>query len=807
MNLKNTSPNNRARFAASHPVCALLGLLLLLSACATPPDEAAEAAAAQAPKEWPRVLVGDGITNTIYQPQLDSWDYVTLRATSAIAVQPEGASQATFGTITFVARTVVDRASREVWFQYLNIEKADFPSAGAQANKYLATLRSLLPVKMDSISLDRLEASLAILEAREKASGQPLKNDPPAIVFSSSPALLVLVEGPAVYRAVQNTHLERVFNTRALILRDSTGKHYLHLYDGYLEAPALTGPWTVAQNPPNDLKKAEEQAVKAKQVDLLAGQENPETKQMPSLKSNPVPMIQVAMVPTELIVIQSQPQWLTIPSTQLAYVNNTSAHVFKELTGQKIYVLLSGRWFRSASLEGPWEFVPGADLPRDFANIPDDSPEENVKASVPGTRQAKEAAIANSIPHTVKVDRHRAAMDPLPQYEGAPQLKPIEGTRLSYVANCALPVIQVDARSWYACENGVWFAATAPSGPWVAATNVPAAIYSIPPSSPMHYVVYSRIYNYYDDYIWVGITPGYYGAMVGPDGVVVYGTGYVYPPYLGETLYVSYGVTYGYGSDPCWTPWAGWAYGFTAGFAMACTWDYWCCCPCCPYWGPYWATCYGGAYYNAYGGITAWGPYGWAGTSGYVYHQNGPWTGVSQGAAGYNAWTGNQWASRYGRAYNSTTGTSVIGWKGCVRNVYTGNTATYGRATVYNPESGKTTHISAGQGSGGGSFVNVNGHVVVGKDGNYYRPDGSGGWTQITRPPTASPAPGATGAEAHPNLATTYQQQQWQPAQVTPQQRQALDQQVSARDLGAQRQQSFQMNRPAFRGGGFGGRR
>ncbi len=45
----------------------------------------------------------------------------------------------------------------------------------------------------------------------------------------------------------------------------------------------------------------------------------------------------------------------------------------------------------------------------------------------------------------------------------------------------------------------------------------------------------------------------------------------------------------------------------------------------------------------AYGGITARGPYGWAGTSGYIYHQNGPWTGVSRGAAGYNA---NRPASR-----------------------------------------------------------------------------------------------------------------------------------------------------------------
>jgi hypothetical protein len=172
----------------------------------------------------------------------------------------------------------------------------------------------------------------------------------------------------------------------------------------------------------------------------------------------------------------------------------------------------------------------------------------------------------------------------------------------------------------------VWFVAGSASGPWTAATNVPAAIYSIPPSSPVHYVTYARI-DRYDDDRWVSTTAGYHGTYVNTEGVVVYGTGYVYPAYVGTTIYVTYPVTYGYG------------------------------------------------------GITAWGPYGWAGTSGYIYYQNGPWTGVSRAAAGSNAWTGDQWAKSYGRAYNSTTGTRVDGQRGAVGNVYTGNYA-YGRRGV-----------------------------------------------------------------------------------------------------------------------------
>jgi hypothetical protein len=781
--------------------------------------------------EWPRVMFRDGLTNTFYQPQLQSWDYLTLKAVSAVAVQPRGAAQPTFGTVLFQAKTRVDRAQRTVFLEQVEITQGLLPSAGPQAQTYLATLRSLLPKEVKSLPLDHLEANLRILEARQQATSQPLKNDPPVILFSTTPAMVVPIDGLPAYRPVEKTALERIANTRALILREKSGRHYLHVFDGYVEAGSLGGPWTIATKVPSEVRQAEKEAVKAKQVDLLAGQENPQTKEKPSLKSTPLPTVHVTTVPTELIVIQGEPQWVPILPTQLLYISNTVSHVFKALPDQKTYLLISGRWFRSSSFEGPWEFVPGAALPKDFAAIPDDSPQENVKASVPGTRQAIEAAIANGIPDTVKVDRKKATMDPAPHYDGEPRLEPIPGTPLHYVCNCPTPVVQVGSGQWYACQNGVWFTAAGPSGPWLVATSVPAVIYSIPASSPMHYVAYVRIYAYDSNYVWVGTTPGYYGTVVCQDGTVVYGTGYVYPPYIGSTVYVCYPVTYGYGSNPCWTPWAGWAFGFAVGWAMTSDYYWWCGCPPAPYWGPYWYPCYG-AYYNAYGGITAWGPYGWAGTSGYIYHQNGPWTGVSRAAAGYNAWTGNEWATSYGRAYNSTTGTRVVGQRGAVENVYTGNYAyggrgafynentgaagvgrkvtwgnedtgnqgTAGRATVYNPNTGEATHISGAKGDSGG-YIRVDDHVIVGKDGNYYRPDGEGGWEQITKPPKGSTAADRDTVPRQ-NPAT---QNQWNKAPPTPanqQHFQQLNQQYQARQTGAQRQQSFQMNRPAFSGGG-----
>ena len=69
------------------------------------------AASDDLPADWPRVFIRDGTTNFVYQPQLESWDYVKLQATAAVAVQAQGAKQATFGTIQLTTKTRIDRAA------------------------------------------------------------------------------------------------------------------------------------------------------------------------------------------------------------------------------------------------------------------------------------------------------------------------------------------------------------------------------------------------------------------------------------------------------------------------------------------------------------------------------------------------------------------------------------------------------------------------------------------------------------------------------------------------------------------------
>jgi len=253
-----------------------------------------------------------------------------------------------------------------------------------------------------------------------------------------------------------------------------------------------------------------------------------------------------ALVPAELIVLRGQPALVPIATTDILQVTNTDDDLFlyapRYTPQQEYYVLLSGRWFRARSLQGPWEYV-ASGLPEDFARIPESHPKGQVLASVPGTPQARQAVIANDIPQTATISRSGAKL--AVHYDGPPQFKPIEGTPLQYVVNASFPVIRVDATSYYALQNGVWFVASSLTGSWAVATSVPSVIYTIPASSPLHYVTYVYVYGATPDVVYTGYTPGYLGTVVAPGPIVVYGTGYVYPGWAG-TFWYPWPVTWGW---------------------------------------------------------------------------------------------------------------------------------------------------------------------------------------------------------------------------------------------------------------------
>ncbi|HTO08742.1 MAG TPA: hypothetical protein VMR86_16970 [Myxococcota bacterium] len=678
-------------------VCAALGAAV---ACKSPsPAQPLESPSAAAPQPasadpWPRQLpFGDG-SLVVYQPQVESWQGNQIQFRAAVAFRSASGDAQHYGVIWASARTDVNRELRQVTLSDLALTRSSFPGVSDDGADYLAVLRQELPLQSRTVSLDRLVASLSA-NTSASAQGAPVKNDVPRILVSQVPAILIPVDGKPVMRAVEGQSLERVINTRALIARVPGGTtYYLHVYDGWLSAASLDGPWQAAAAAPSGLDATAESLGKEGLVDLLdGGRADPK----PSL-ANGAPVIYLSQVPSELIVLKGPPETTPIPDTVLRWCTNTASDLIFDEAHASYYLLVSGRWYRAASLDGPWTYVASGDLPGDFRKIPPESPAGVVLASIAGTPQAREAAIENSIPNTGTI-----SSDDPPRfdasYDGEPRFAPIAGTPLQYAVNSPAPVILVDPHSYYALRAGVWFAATGSFGPWVVARSVPAVIYAIPTSSALHYVTYVHIYGATDTEIYTGYTPGYLGTVVEPDGVVVYGTGYAYQPWVG-TVYYPPPVTYGIAAVPVYGPATGWTYGYGMGLATAAVVDSWASpyaysaayhgYPCC---GSASANVYG-----QYGNVKTTGTTTWATTS------NGT-IGQSSGGTYHNQATGTTGNYNANRSYNPYTGQ---GQRSYSRSIDTpgGDTGDVSRKQTYNAATGAESY------SGSESYTGQKGNEV-----------------------------------------------------------------------------------------------
>ena len=217
------------------------------------------------------------------------------------------------------------------------------------------------------------------------ASAAPVsvKNQAPRVIFSTTPALLVPIEGVPVYRPVPGTSLRRIINTRVLIVRDDAGMCYLKIRNGWMEAYSLdTGSWSIAGVPPEGGPVALRQAIASGAVDLLDGARPDDYAGPEVLTNETAPVVVISTTPTVMVITNGPMVFAAIEGTSLEYVVNTNADVFREPTDQELYLLTSGRWFRSWKPEGPWRFVAAGELPADFTRIPDASPKARVKSSL-----------------------------------------------------------------------------------------------------------------------------------------------------------------------------------------------------------------------------------------------------------------------------------------------------------------------------------------------------------------------------------------------------------------------------------------
>jgi len=500
-----------------------------------------------AKNDWPReITTVKGVVITLFQPQNESLKGNILISRTVVSVKKDEKSEPVFGVIWSEAHLNTDLDTRLAALEKLKITDTKFPENTDQTKlaEFKALLEQEIPKWNLILSIDEI---VATLEEDPTVSSANLNMAAPEIVYADKPTTLILIDGEPIVKTNEDIKLETVVNTPFLLVKSkSDGKFYLTTGKHWYVSTEIMKGWAFIKSLPKDVKKLQQE------IDKKA-KENGENA-VDTTDSKPTAIL-VKTKPTELIQTNGEASFASIEGTGLLYVTNSPDYIFKAVADQQYYILLTGRWYHSGALNGQWNNVPSDKLPPDFAKIPEGSDMDIVLANVAGTDAAKEAVKEAQIPQTAKVDRKNTTCTV--SWDGSPKFSKIEGTGLEVAENSSITVIK-SGKKYYAVDNGVWFIADNPKGPWAVSEERPEEVEKIPPDNQAYNVQYVYIYDVTPTYIYMGYTPGYMGCYVyGP--TVVYGTGYYYAPWYGAVYYPR-PVTYGFSMH--YNPWTGWSMGF-----------------------------------------------------------------------------------------------------------------------------------------------------------------------------------------------------------------------------------------------------
>ena len=514
---------------------------------------------------WPKEIVKDKTTVTLYQPQYDSFKNNLLEGRMALSVKAKD-KETVFGALWFKASLATDLEERTVVIENLDIEKIYFP--GIEDTSKIEKFSKLLTEEIESwdvvMSLDRLMASLTEVEDL-KSLAENLNNNPPDIYFRTEPSVLVSIDGEPKLKEVEGADFEYVVNTPFFIVKDSKSKYYIKGGKFWYVSQKVTSGYTETKKIPSDIEKFANDNIQEEKPDSI------------SMSITEAPELIVVTKPSELVSTDGEPDYASIEGTTLLFVSNSSEDIIMDINSQNHYVLIAGRWYYSKSLkDGDWKFAEPKDLPEEFPKIPGDSDMGNVRASISGTPEAQDALLEQSIPQTATVDRKTAKVEV--QWDGDPKFEKIEGTDVSVAKNTDKTILLIKDK-YYCVDEAIWFVADKPTGPWIVSDVRPDEVDQIPPESEAYNVKYVYIYDSTPEVVYVGYLPGYnYSYAYG--GCVVYGTGYYYPYWYGHYYYPR-PVTFGFGVH--YNPYTGW--GFSVGISFG--WVGWGFHPYArAYWGP-----------------------------------------------------------------------------------------------------------------------------------------------------------------------------------------------------------------------------
>jgi hypothetical protein len=198
---------------------------------------------------------------------------------------------------------------------------------------------------------------------------------------------------------------------------------------------------------------------------------------------NTPPTIFVSNTPAILLQLEGQAALTDATKGGIQYVFNANWPLFFDKTSSAYYLFDDAEWQTATQLTGPWTFT--SKIPSSLKDLDkNDNWKTLLNESIPAPKKQSPSMpliFYSIVPAEIIL------------FEGAPVMKPIEGTSLTYATNTSNNVFFSQTTNlYYYLAAGRWFSAPDLNGPWTFATpNLPADFANIPDSSPASRVLAS----------------------------------------------------------------------------------------------------------------------------------------------------------------------------------------------------------------------------------------------------------------------------------------------------------------------------
>ena len=218
---------------------------------------------------------------------------------------------------------------------------ADLPND--QLKEVVATINAEVPRGALVIALDRVLARLDKSQIIPK-NVAGVKADPPVIFSSTSPAVLVNLDGDPIWSPIKDNDLKFAVNTNwDLFEHVPTKTFYLRNEQSWLSATSVKGPWKAAGTLPGSF------------TSLPADDNWKEVRAaLPGRPAAALPKVFVSTTPAELILMNGAPNYLPVSGTQPAVgVQHRERRLPAGQDRRRSTSWCPGRWFTARRFRRP----------------------------------------------------------------------------------------------------------------------------------------------------------------------------------------------------------------------------------------------------------------------------------------------------------------------------------------------------------------------------------------------------------------------------------------------------------------------